>query len=707
MNSQVKKPDIVLVMVPPWETKMPPIGIAYLVSYLNSHRFNSKIIDLNAYLYNKASRKNKRFWKIETLFQLLPRQVAKDLVGAFDKEVDSFVNQVLSIETKFIGFSVNYMSLFVAEKITEIIKQRDKKRIIIFGGPGCYWDFYKVKKGLVDIFVIGEGEKPLLNILISFYKKGIIEDIPGTLIHRDGKYIGEQRPDPMKKLDTIPFPTFEEFDLSLYSLYFRQNTRILPLLSSRGCPRRCSFCVDCTMCAPYRWKKPEDILEEIRFHIENNDCNNFSFNDLECNGNLRQLEAFCDLVIESKLKFNWGSYAVIRKDMEFKLLKKMEEAGCRNLCYGMDNASDKVLKKMNKPYTGQDAERLVRATHQSGIRTTINIIVGHPGEDNSCFKETLNFIKRNKKYIDEVTNVSTLFINPTGDIGLHPEKYGIYLPSDNWNHFYDNTGNNFKVRMKRLRKVLLTLYKLKIPHLIINHYPMEDGKFEGWKLRKVINKVDRAREDRNRGKSIIRDSLKLSWNNGWLKLYYQDKEVTEDVGLNSSFKIGKNWHDSSQGHWEIKMGRHRFIARIRWDNLPITQLWKIAIDGSGQLHWKVTTHLNTELDIGEWKVGLMTSERYKTWASGDEQGGFLEAEDIWQDITLKNPQNGCLELGSGDLGNLPDIIFDFSGNKLNVLGQVQNCPERMKARMLNARMMKDNLNFSGRIGISAHKLHTI
>lgn len=419
--------DILLVIPPPFFIKMPHIGIAYLSSFLKHKGFRVSVNDLSLRLHNSALEELKRFWYVDCTNSFFCTEIADLIFKNFEDEVNKFVEEFLLTDIKVIGFSVNMISIFLANRIAKILKEKDPKRLIIFGGGGTFFRHPRdlIKPGFVDVFVIGEGESTLFNILDAHFNHRKIHNAPGMLL---GKDLGRRQPLPsaiIQNLDEIPFPDFREFDLKEYNQ--GDDYKPLPLLLSRGCIRRCAYCIDYIMWPKYRFRSPSHIMDEIKYHIQNNHTKAFEMIDLTCNGNLKQLLELSDLIIDSGLKFDWVSYAIIRKDMDLGLLSKMKKAGCNTLIYGVENGSDRLLKMMGKDYTAKEASEVIRLTHKAGIGANINIIVGFPGETEEDFRQTIEFIRENKDYINEVTNVSGCSLFPEADLGRNKKKYGIFL----------------------------------------------------------------------------------------------------------------------------------------------------------------------------------------------------------------------------------------------------------------------------------------
>ncbi|MCG2712661.1 MAG: B12-binding domain-containing radical SAM protein [Candidatus Omnitrophica bacterium] len=463
----------VLINCPPWGVVMPPLGVAYLSSYLKSKGKEVEIFDLNLDLYKKAGTKQRLFWELDTINKMPPVDIAKNLYKDFKEEIYLFVDKLAPFS--IVGFSANNLiSTTFAGVVAGMIKIKYPEKIIVLGGPGCFysWDRKAVPKDAVDFFVIGEGEQVLERFIDYFSNTENPAPqnlkIPGLLHNNTVK---KQKFYPaafVKDLDSIPFPDFKEFDLSQYN--YEKKYRPLPMLMSRGCINRCSYCIDWYMCSNFRVRKPENIITEIEHHAKLYGITHIEFNDLLCNGNLTHLEKFCDLLVNSETKIRWISYAAIRKNMSDELLEKIKKSGCNSLCYGIESGSDAVLKRMNKHYNRADASDLIKRTYNAGIEVRMNIIVGFPGESVDDFEQTLEFVRQNRKYITQVTNVSSFVLMPGSDLSVYPHRFGItYRDVTDPGSWRDDLGLTQDIRNKRVSRTCELLETLRIRNLIVNY----------------------------------------------------------------------------------------------------------------------------------------------------------------------------------------------------------------------------------------------
>ena len=496
-----KKPDILLLICPTWGVNMPPLGISYLYSYLLRNGYKTIIYDINMEMFSETSYKNLwmmqnyRVWNNGTLFE-------NNIIALFGEKIDFYVDKILSQDTRIIGFSVNAGNLLFSIELAKRIKEKDRNKIIIFGGPHSKWfktdinylekykDVYRgFSPGLVDIFVIGEGEKPLLKILDCFKNNAKINNIPNTILFKNNKYIFSGEENFIENLDNLPFPDFNWTDLIKYI-----NLK-LPILMSRGCIRQCAFCNDTFVSAKYRCRSAENVLEEIKLRLDKNKVNNFEFCDLMLNSNSTELDKMCELIIKEKIDIHWAGQAAIKKDMNQELLIKMKRAGCTAVTYGIESFSNRVLASMKKPYIYDDIERILRETKEADIPAYINIITGFPGEGEEEFNETAEGIKECSKYIRGISSLAPCLITLGSFLQLNLENYGIVFPNvDGYFTWYSKDGNNYGLRKKRAKTILSIVSRLNLPVGVVNLYDEQND----FKLNSLERKIENLEPKRDR-----------------------------------------------------------------------------------------------------------------------------------------------------------------------------------------------------------------
>ena len=126
-------------------------------------------------------------------------------------------------------------------------------------------------------------------------------------------------------LDELPFPARHLFDLKSYPLYAPTGEQMLTVLTSRGCPYKCSFCFKGIVGRTYRQRSPENIVAELRELIDRYGVRNFYFMDDLFTINVKRLEAILDYFIAQDLDVRWRCLARVDR-VTPELLRKMYQS---------------------------------------------------------------------------------------------------------------------------------------------------------------------------------------------------------------------------------------------------------------------------------------------------------------------------------------------------------------------------------------------
>lgn len=446
---------IALIQTPCWGVTCPPYGLAVLATYLEHLGHQVHIKDLNIEFYFERKARYADTWKSENhLFWINPK-LASGFIFDHSELIDEKVNQILNSEAQIIGFSIHFTSEHMAKEIAKRIKQKDKRRIIVFGGPQAR----RANSGLelagleyIDFVVQGEGEITFAEIIKRTEQNENIDFCPGTILRQCGKVVDCGDRPLIPDLNSLPFTSFSDFEFSRYLEPFR-----LPISFSRGCPNQCIFCNEKSYWQKFRSRKAENVFLEVKSQKEKiGGIDYIDFHDSLINGNIGELEKFCDLIIEEKLKIRWGGQAAITKAMSDVLLAKMKEAGCICLNYGLETGSRKLMQGIGKLLAKDaDVDKIIRDTHNAGIDCILNFMFGLPGETEEDFQETLEFIRRNRNFIDLINPSPGFCAFEKGSYAHeHPDEFGIILGESGALWESQDGINNYAERLEKFERFL-------------------------------------------------------------------------------------------------------------------------------------------------------------------------------------------------------------------------------------------------------------
>ena len=227
----------------------------------------------------------------------------------------------------------------------------------------------------------------------------------------------------VRPLDDLAFPDFSDFYPDKYLYKFSQ----LPMTLSRGCVAKCSFCIDWVFWEAMRFRSGENIVAEMKHLQQRYGAERFYFNDLIFNGNLKQIEKMCDSLIAEGSPYYFSGNARVRPMMKPPLLQKLYKAGCRDIHFGLEHGSERMLDLMNKSLNIEDYSLAMRNGAKAGIRFSVSLILGPPAETKWDYLQCLLFVLRHRHCLKEV-HVDRLLLMRGTPLWDNLDQYDIVLP---------------------------------------------------------------------------------------------------------------------------------------------------------------------------------------------------------------------------------------------------------------------------------------
>lgn len=137
----------------------------------------------------------------------------------------------------------------------------------------------------------------------------------------------------------------------------------------------------------------------------------------------KYINEFCDEIIKANLDILWSDCA--RADnLDRDTLLKMRKAGCVRLVYGLETASPRLMKYIDKQINLKQLENILSWTDEAGIWSGIEIICGFPHETKEDMDMTIEFLNRNKKNIDQMY-YNIFYLTYGSRMHVAPERYGL------------------------------------------------------------------------------------------------------------------------------------------------------------------------------------------------------------------------------------------------------------------------------------------
>ena len=245
--------------------------------------------------------------------------------------------------------------------------------------------------------ILGEPELAILDIALG----RPLEEVPGLCL--PGADEGEARFTGARKelldLDATPLPALDLLPMDRYE-HVIMGPRSVMLEASRGCPFKCSTCLQAMYGPRYRKKSAGTLIREVRFAVEQHGARNITFIDMEFCLNREAVEGLCDFLISAGYRDLQWCCSTRADAVDPELLGRMKAAGCSLVHYGVESGDQRMVDQINKRLDLKRVTQAVRWTEEAGMESLAFFMFGLPGETWEQMERTMQFARRlNPDYV--------------------------------------------------------------------------------------------------------------------------------------------------------------------------------------------------------------------------------------------------------------------------------------------------------------------
>jgi hypothetical protein len=475
---KAKNKKILLVLLPFWDPQIPPLGISSLKAFLEPYGYNVKTIDAN--IVDEFSESHNKYFTVleecvpedrrgnfknvgqdvfrnhlmahlhhreedETVYYELVKSLVYEtfytiisedrlrllhqVVENFYRALECYFIEILSRENpQVLGLSVYRGNLASSMFVFRLTRRHFSHIETLMGGAVFAGElavgsenlqYFLEKTPYIDKMIAGEGELLFLKYL------------RGELPQNQRVYTLQNISGETLNINSAAAPDFSDLNLEFYPA--------LALYSSRSCPYRCSFCTETVYWGKYRKKSPSLVVEQmIRLHEQYR-----SQLFLMCDSLLNPI--ITDLsheLTKRELSLYWDGYlraGELACSSDNTILWR--RGGFYRARLGIESGSPHVLKLMGKKITMAQIKSSIINLAAAGIKTTTYWVIGHPGETEEDFRQTLDIIEELRDDIYEAwcspfNYYKTGQVNSTGweekSRLLYPEEAKELLVVQSW-----------------------------------------------------------------------------------------------------------------------------------------------------------------------------------------------------------------------------------------------------------------------------------
>lgn len=397
--------------LPPGENEKAPVplGLLAIGSYLKQQGYVVHLVDA-------------RLYKDEHVYERLAHLLA-------------------NLKVNNMGLSVMTAQIPHALRLSQFIRGIDPQVPIVWGGVhGTLFPIQTSKHPLVDFVICGRGEVPYLELVKRLAENNHNYDgIEGVAI--DGKVNYRKS---VKDLDVNQLPSmdYDLLDLPYYigpSLHFLLSpaapVRALEVLSSRGCPWSCTFCINRVTRNYWRGLTPTRFLDEMEHLVDKYQLDAVRFLDEDFFVNKKRAREIVRGILERHIKITWAANARANyfndNYIDQSFAQMLRASGMRAVAMGAESGSDRVLKFLKKGITTKDLLHSAQVCQDAGLIPRYAWMVGLPGETRAEMLASIELMRRIIERCPQAIH-SGMFIfrpYPGGELYEQCRELGLEEPS--------------------------------------------------------------------------------------------------------------------------------------------------------------------------------------------------------------------------------------------------------------------------------------
>jgi len=320
-------------------------------------------------------------------------------------EHDKIIKEIKNIEPKIIAFTATSFEYDLVNELAEHIKQNYIDAFLILGGIQATLQPEMLQNSYFDSFCIGEGERPLLELVNALYEKRDYTRIKSLWIKNNGTIIKNPIDEFITDLNTLPFFDWDILDTKKI---LKNRNGWLSIAFPRGCPFNCTFCVNQALkkikgSKGYNRKKsPENAIAELKYLANHYDISVFNFDDdllildkqwfLEFTTLYKQ-EIFDHFKIQYKIEARADT-------LDSEIVQYLKLSGCKEVQIGVETG-DEFLRNniVKKGIADNQIKNAIKITKDQAIQTLIFVMFGIPHETIKSIHKTVNLIAELKPYL--------------------------------------------------------------------------------------------------------------------------------------------------------------------------------------------------------------------------------------------------------------------------------------------------------------------
>jgi len=294
---------------------------------------------------------------------------------------------IVKCRPKVLGISARSQNFLAACNVAKLAKSIDENIIVVVGGPH---PSLVEEKALtcphIDICVIGEGERTVVDLLNAIESGKSLNDVRGVAFRGKDTLIKTEKREFIEDLDKLSYPSkYTSETLKDYQQY--PNDAFKYVFATRGCPHGCTFCGSRNIWGrKVRFRTPENVANEMKILSEKG-SNLIHFFDDTFGVTRDYIQRLCSSIKKICPDVLW-SCEIHANLIDEDTVKTMKDAGCFLIQMGVESGNNEMLKRIGKNLTIENAYSAAEIIKRQGITLHVFFMFGFPDETIETFNDT-------------------------------------------------------------------------------------------------------------------------------------------------------------------------------------------------------------------------------------------------------------------------------------------------------------------------------
>jgi len=313
-------------------------------------------------------------------------------------DIQGYIRHISIQRYDLIGVTVTTPTFFSSCEIAKVTRELSPDSTIMFGGshPTLLPD-EAISNPDVDIVVCGEGEESVREIVLALQQENDLREIKGIIYKRknDGQIVfnGKRQIDIHKRLDNLKFPARHLFNSQKYSYPDAIYPNVATLITSRGCPGKCTYCNTHTLYGgKVQFRSSTNVVDEIAMLI-NEGVQEIHIWDDNFATNRNRVFQIRDELKKRNIHIPIAFPAGIRADyLDEDIIIALKDMGAYSLAVGVESGDQGILDLCKKGVSLEKIKEVFALAHKYKLETWAFFMIGLPGETPDTIMATISFV---------------------------------------------------------------------------------------------------------------------------------------------------------------------------------------------------------------------------------------------------------------------------------------------------------------------------